>query len=236
MAEIVVVYFSAYGHIAKMSEAVAQGVNDTEGCKAKVVRIPDFEDESLRVAYQRTQVSSTKINHFKLTKSKEDYERNEQEQESIPLVSMDDLRNADGVIWGFPTYLGSMPGQVKSFLDRAGQFCTTGELEGKPTALFTSAGSIHGGHEATLLSSLVPLLHLGMIFIGLPYTENPEYLTDKAIGGSSYGASTLAGPDGSRKPTEEELVMAARLGSRVAKVARSFEETGFIQSRNISEK
>ncbi|KGA97582.1 flavoprotein [Alkalihalobacillus alcalophilus ATCC 27647 = CGMCC 1.3604] len=225
MAEIVVVYYSAFGHIAKMSEAVVIGANRIPGVQARALRIPDFDDESLRPVKKENQIIDEKVSHFKLGKRIEDYKENEQQQSHIPLVTMEDLKNADGIIWGFPTYLGSMPGRVKTFFDEAGQFCTTGELEGKPTALFTSAGSIHGGHEATLLSSIVPLLHLGMIFMGLPYTENPEYLTDEPIGGSSYGASTLAGPDGEREPVQKELTMAARLGERVARVAKAFEDS-----------
>ncbi|ARK32016.1 NAD(P)H:quinone oxidoreductase [Halalkalibacter krulwichiae] len=223
MTEVVIVYYSAFGHIATLSEAIAKGVERVEGVRYKLVRIPEFNDPSIRVVNQRSNQKEEGLGqHFKLTKRVEDYDRVQEEQASIPIAAMEDLRLADGIIWGFPTYLGSMPAQVKSFLDQAGQFCTTGDLEGKPTALFTSAGSIHGGHEATLLSSLVPLLHLGMLFVGLPYTENPEYLTDQAIGCSPYGVSTLAGPDGSRIPVEEELTMASRLGERVARIAKAF--------------
>ncbi|WP_332695303.1 NAD(P)H:quinone oxidoreductase [Halalkalibacter lacteus] len=223
MTKILIIYYSAFGHIATLSEAIADGVQRVDGVTYKHARIPEFADRSIRVVNQRSNQDEEGLGqHFKLTKRVEDYERVQQEQLHIPVATLDDLAEADGIVWGFPTYLGSMPAQVKSFLDQAGQFCTTGELEGKPTALFTSAGSIHGGHEATLLNSLVPLLHLGMIFIGLPYTQNPEYLTDKAVGCSPYGVSTLAGPDGSRTPCQDELKMAGRLGERVARVAKSF--------------
>ncbi|GAE33139.1 NAD(P)H:quinone oxidoreductase [Halalkalibacter akibai] len=223
MTKILVIYYSAFGHVANLAQAIAKGVEKVEGVEYKLVRIPEFADPSIRVVNQRSnQKQDGLAQHFKLTKRIDDYEKVQKEQEHIPVATMDDLKEADGVIFGFPTYLGSMPGQVKTFLDQAGQFCTTGELEGKPTALFTSAGSIHGGHEATLLNSLVPLLHLGFIFVGLPYTQNPEYLTDKAIGCSPYGVSTLAGPDGSRTPVKEELIMSSRLGERVAQVAKAF--------------
>ncbi|WP_227937336.1 NAD(P)H:quinone oxidoreductase [Alkalihalobacillus deserti] len=223
MTKVLIIYYSAFGHIATLSEAIAKGVDRVDGVTSKLVRIPEFEDPNIRIVNQRNAEEEEGLaKHFKLTKRIEDYKEVQHEQASIPVATMDDLRDADGIIWGFPTYLGSMPGQVKSFLDQAGQFCTTGELEGKPTALFTSTGSIHGGHEATLLNSLVPLLHLGLIFVGLPYTENPEYLTDQAIGCSPYGVSTLAGPDGSRTPVVEELTMAGRLGERVARVAKAF--------------
>ncbi|WP_050180092.1 NAD(P)H:quinone oxidoreductase [Domibacillus robiginosus] len=226
MTSITVIYYSAFGHIAALSEAVAAGAERIEGVTCKRVRIPEFSDPSLQVARQRREeVPSELGQHFQLTKRIEDYEFVQKKQADIPVATMDDLREADGIVWGFPTYLGTMPGQVKSFLDQAGGFCTTGELEGKPTAVFTSAGSIHGGHEATILTSLVPLLHLGMIFVGLPYTKNPEYLTDQAIGGSPYGASTLAGPDGSRQPCEGEQTMAARMGERVAAIAHSLKQS-----------
>lgn len=222
MTKIAIVYYSAFGHIATMSKSIATGVERVEGVGAKLLRISEFSDPRIRPINQRKEENQNQLDqHFKLTKRIEYYEKAQQEQESIPTATLEDLRDVDGVIWGFPTYLGTMPGQVKSFLDQVGQFCTTGELEGKPTAIFTSAGSIHGGHEATILTSIVPLLHLGMIFIGLPYTENPEYLTDRAIGCSPYGASTLSGPDGSRVPVEEELVMAGRLGERVGRIARA---------------
>lgn len=235
MTTIAIVYYSAYGHIAELSEAVAEGVSAVEGAVYRRMRIPEFSDPAIQVALQRQDQASSKLGkHFGLTKRVEDYEKVQQDQAMIPIATMDDLREADGIIWGFPTYLGTMPGQVKSFLDQAGQFCTTGELEGKPTALFTSAGSIHGGHEAALLTSLVPLLHIGMIYVGLPYTENPEYLTDKAVGGSPYGASTLAGPDGSRRPCDDERKMAGRLGTRVAIIADSLKKGCSLSSNKNS--
>ncbi|MFZ4452930.1 NAD(P)H:quinone oxidoreductase [Salibacterium aidingense] len=225
MANVLILYYSGFGHIRTMAEVVAAGAAQVKGTKAEIAKIPEFEDETLRVVNQSYHQQEGLSNHFRLTKRKEDFEASQRAQEHIPTAAMHQLREADGIIWGFPTYLGSMPAQVKSFLDHAGQFCSTGELEGKPTALFTSAGSIHGGHEAALLGSLVPLLHLGMIYMGLPYTENPEYLTANPVGGSPYGASTLAGPDSSRVPAEDELTMASRLGKRVARVAWSFEQS-----------
>lgn len=223
MTKIAIVYYSAFGHISALSKEVVSGAERVEGVESRLLRIPEFSDPTIRAVNQRNDQNQKGLaQHFKLTKRMEYYEKTQQEQQSIPVATVADLRDVDGVIWGFPTYLGTMPGQVKTFLDQVGQFCTTGELEGKPTAIFTSAGSIHGGHEATILTSIVPLLHLGMIFLGLPYTENTEYLTDRAIGCSPYGVSTLAGPDGSREPVEDELVMAGRLGERVARVAKTF--------------
>jgi NAD(P)H dehydrogenase (quinone) len=120
---------------------------------------------------------------------------------------------------GNPDPYGSMPAQMKQYLDSAGGLWMQGKLEGKPTAIFASSGSIHGGQETTIITSLVPLLHFGMIFVGLPYGENPEMLTADAVGGSPYGASTVAGPQGTEQPKDVDLTMAKRLGARVAKVA-----------------
>jgi NAD(P)H dehydrogenase (quinone) len=224
MANVLIIYFSAYGHIHKMAEAAAEGAV-SEGHVAKLVRIPDFlhpdnitallDHPERRRGAEDSGLSGT----FRVGGRWEKYEAAQEVQQSIPLATADDLRWADGIVWGFPTYYGSMPAQVKSFLDLSGSLCANGELEGKPTGVMTSAGSIHTGHEATILTSIIPLLHFGMVYVGLPYSQNPEYLTADAIGGSPYGPSTLAGPDSSRSPDERELRMAGRLGARVARFA-----------------
>ncbi|MBO8164172.1 MAG: NAD(P)H:quinone oxidoreductase [Brevibacillus sp.] len=200
MAKVLIVYYSAYGHIYEMAKAVADGVKQAGG-EVKIAKVPEFpavkEAMSAQPAYQAAQ----------------------QLQADVPEVTQDDLTWADGIIWGVPTRYGMMPAQMKQVLDAAGGLWAKGALEGKPTAVFTSSGSIHGGQETTILTTLVPLLHFGMIFVGLPYGENQEQLTAEGIGGSPYGASTVAGPDGSRRPAEAELTMASRLGTRVARVA-----------------
>ncbi|MBW5447916.1 flavoprotein [Cohnella sp. CFH 77786] len=226
MANVLIVYFSAYGHMYRMAEAAARGVEGA-GHAANVMRIPEFrhpdnvtallDHPSRRQGGQDDPVSGA----FRTGARWEKYEKALEEQKRVPEATTDDLRAADGIVWGFPTYYGSMPAQVKLFLDHSGSLCAGGELEGKPTGVMTSAGSIHTGHEATILTSIVPLLHFGMIYVGLPYSQNPEYLTADAIGGSPYGPSTLAGPDSSRTPDERELRMAARLGARVARFAEA---------------
>ncbi|GGK35021.1 NAD(P)H dehydrogenase (quinone) [Caldalkalibacillus thermarum] len=203
MANILIPYYSAYGHIFKMAQAVAEGAKKVEGTEVKLVRIPEFDVVKEAMSGQDAYVQAQKA------------------QQDIPEATHDDLVWADGIIWGIPTRYGSMPAQIKQFLDSAGQLWLNGSLEGKPTAIFTSSGSIHGGQETTVITSLVPLLHFGMIFVGLPYGENPEQLTTDGIGGSPYGASTVAGPDGSAQPDDRDLTMASRLGERLAKIAKA---------------
>jgi NAD(P)H dehydrogenase (quinone) len=134
-------------------------------------------------------------------------------------ATLDDLRWADGIAWGTPTRYGAMATPMKRFLDGMIDVWKSGELEDKPAGVFTSTASIHGGQESTILTTLVPLLHFGMIFVGTPYVQNPQIMTAEAMGGSPYGPSTVAGPDGSRTVAEVELTIARSLGVRLARVA-----------------
>ncbi|GGJ13295.1 NAD(P)H dehydrogenase (quinone) [Alicyclobacillus cellulosilyticus] len=230
MANILVVYYSLFGHIYEMAKAAVEGARQIGTTTVKLSRIPDFKEYEIPpqlLSSKQNAGTHCTVDPFKTGERLEKYERNVALQNSVPIASLDDLRWADGVIWGFPGYYGMMPSQVKLFLDMAGEACREGWLEGKPAGVLTSAGSIHAGHETTILTSIVPLLHFGMIFVGSPYTENPEYLTDEALGGTPYGPSTLAGPDSSRIPDPRELLMAARLGRRVALVAEAL-QTNFM--------
>ncbi|WP_223066949.1 NAD(P)H-dependent oxidoreductase [Paenibacillus caui] len=231
-AKVLIIYYSAYGHIFEMAKAAAKGAEEA-GCEVRIRRIPEMESENNRTPYldkrERGSDFSVLGTRFKTVARFEKYEKALALQQDIPIATNDDLVWADGIVWGFPTRYGSMPSQVKLFLEFATDLCGSGGLEGKPAGIMTSAGSIHTGHEATLLTAMVPLFHFGMLIVGLPYTENPEYLTADPIGGTPYGASTLAGPDSSRTPDERELVMAGRLGTRVAKVAKSLRTTGFLE-------
>jgi NAD(P)H dehydrogenase (quinone) len=134
-------------------------------------------------------------------------------------ATVDDLRWADGIAWGTPTRYGAMATPVKHFLDGLVDVWKRGDLEDKPTGVFTSTASIHGGQESTILTTLVPLLHFGMIFVGTPYVQNPQIMTADAVGGSPYGPSTVAGPDGTRAVAEVDLLTARSLGVRLARVA-----------------
>lgn len=199
--KILIPYYSAYGHIYQMVQAVAEGAQGAGDVEVKMVKVPEFEGVKKAMSEQQPYVDAQNA------------------QDNVPEATHDDLRWADGIIWGIPTRYGSMPAQMKQYLDSAGSLWMNGELEGKATAVVTSTGSIHGGQETTALTTFVPLMHFGMIYVGLPYGENPEQLTTEGIGGSPYSASTIAGGDGSRNPADVELTMAARLGARVAKVA-----------------
>src|SRR5918997_3007135 len=131
-------------------------------------------------------------------------------------ATLDDLRWADGIAWGTPTRYGTMATPMKRFLDEMVEIWTRGELEDKPTGVFTSSASIHGGQESTILTTLVPLLHFGMIFVGTPYVQNPQILSADAVGGSPYGPSTVAGLDAKRLVPEVDLLTARNLGVRIA--------------------
>lgn len=201
MTNVLVVYYSAYGHIYNMARSVEEGAKSVPGANVKLVKIPEFEVAKKHLSTQ------------------EPYVRAQEAQKDVPEATHDDLIWADGIIWGVPTRYGMMPAQMKQFFDAAGGLWARGELEGKPTAVFVSTGSIHGGQETTAITTFVPLLHFGMILVGLPYGENAEQLTGEGIGGTPYSASVVAGPDGSRSADNRELVMASRLGKRVAIVA-----------------
>ena len=198
---IVIPYYSSYGTTHKLAQAVAAGARDTGTASVRLRRIPELPGAEEGMS------------------GDDAYEAAQEDMADVPRVAHDDLRWADGIIWGSPTRYGNMTAQMKQFLDSTGALWQNGELEGKATAMFTSTATIHGGQETTILTSLVPLLHLGMIFVGLPYGENPQILTTDGIGGSPYGPSTLAGGDGSRQPVEEELLSARNLGRRVANVS-----------------
>lgn len=203
MTRILIPYYSSYGHTHRMAEAVAEGARKVEGTEVKLAKIPEFEITRQIMSKQ------------------EPYVKAQEAQKEVPEATHEDLKWADGILWGIPTRYGMMPAQMKQFLDAAGSLWVKGDLEGKPTAVFTSTNTIHGGQETTALTTFVPLMHFGMIFVGLPYGENPEQVTSDGIGGSAYSASTVAGPEGDQMPDERELLMASRLGERVTRVAQA---------------
>jgi NAD(P)H dehydrogenase (quinone) len=203
LANILVVYYSSYGHIYEMALAASEGVKQVDGTEVKVVKVPEFEVTKQYMSQQDAYVKA------------------QEAQSDIPEVTLDDLKWADGIVWGIPTRYGMMPAQIKQLLDSAGGLWANGDLEGKATAVITSSNTIHGGQESTAITSFVPLMHFGMIYVGLPYGENSEMMTDEGIGGSPYAASTVAGADGSKQPVDAEKKMASRLGARVAKVAKA---------------
>lgn len=198
---VLIAYYSAYGHIYRMAQSVVEGAQSVPDTDVRLRRIAELEEARKALSQQPYYVQA------------------QAQQADVPEATLDDLQWADGVAWGIPTRFGNMPAQVKQFLDSAGSLWLSGALEDKAAGIFTSTATIHGGQESTILTSLVPLLHLGFIFVGTPYHQNPQILVTDDIGGSPYGPGTLAGPDGSRQPVESELLTARNLGIRVAKVA-----------------
>lgn len=142
-----------------------------------------------------------------------------QQQQDIPVCTLDDLRQADGVIFGTPTRYGNMTAQMKQLVDSTASLWLNGEMEGKPAGVFTSTASTHGGQETTLLTMMVPLIHLGMLIVGVPYSTEGMIHTE-ARGGTPYGASTIAGERGELQPTTEDLSIAGVLGARVANITK----------------
>ncbi|CAN5617019.1 NAD(P)H:quinone oxidoreductase [soil metagenome] len=199
--QVLVVYYSTYGHTYTMACAVADGARSVENSEVRLRRVPELEEAEEALSSQEAYVEA------------------QEDQSKIPLVTHDDLRWAHGIIWGFPTRFGNMPSQVKQFIDTTGPLWQQGELEDKATGIFTSTATIQGGQETTIITSLIPLLHLGMIFVGTPYGQNPQIMTAEAMGGSPYGPGTVAGPEGDREPLEAELATARNLGNRVGRVA-----------------
>jgi NAD(P)H dehydrogenase (quinone) len=194
MAKVLVLYYSSYGHIETMAYAVAEGARST-GAEVDVKRVPELVPEDV-----------AKASHFKL-------------DQAAPVCTVDELAHYDAVILGVPTRFGNMPAQMKNFLDQTGGLWFHGKLIGKVGAVFTSTGSQHGGQESTILSTHTVLLHHGMVIVGLPYSWQGQMNKDEITGGSPYGASTVAGADGSRQPTANELEGARYQGAHVARIA-----------------
>lgn len=200
-SNVLVPFYSTFGHVHRMAEAVADGARSVGGTDVRVRRIPELEAA-------RTAMSGL-----------EWYVKAQEAQAHIPEVTQDDLRWADGVAWGTPTRFGNMAAQVKQYIDTLGGLWQKGELEDKVAGVFTSTANVGGGQETTILTTHVPLLHLGFILVGSPYGQNPGIFGVDGRGGSPYGPGTVAGGDGSRQPSENELQTARNLGIRIAKAA-----------------
>lgn len=202
MTKLLITYYSSYGHIYKMAKAARDAAAENNDYEVKMLKIPELEAAKKAMSAQEAYLEAQKA------------------QADVKEVTLADLEWADGIVWGIPTRFGNMPAQVKQFMDTAGGLWAEGKLEDKATGIMSSTNTLHGGQESTILSSMIPLIHFGMIFVGSTYGQNPELSEDKLQGGSPYGPSTVAGPDGSKVPTEGDLNMAARLAKRVARVAK----------------
>lgn len=198
--KILVVYYSMYGHIYKMVQAAAEGVNSVEGMEVVVRRVPEtLSDEVLE---------------------KMGAKEAQKQQAHIPICTLDELGEADAVIFGTPTRFGNMCGQMRQFLDATGQLWMKGSLVGKVGSVMTSSNTQHGGQESTILSFHTTLLHQGMVIVGLPYTFQGQMTMDGISGCSPYGASTIAGNNGSRSPSQNELDGARFQGAHVANITK----------------
>ncbi len=194
MTKVLVLYYSSYGHIETMANAVAEGARAT-GATVDVKRVPETVPEEI-----------AKGAYFKL-------------DQAAPVATVAELANYDAIIIGAPTRFGRMPSQLAAFLDQAGGLWATGALHGKVGAAFTSSATQHGGNETTLFSILTNLLHFGMVLVGLPYSHQGQMTIDEIVGGAPYGATTIAGGKGERQPSAIELAGARHQGELVAKTA-----------------
>ena len=199
MSKLLVSFYSAYGHVHQLAQAVVQGA-EAAGAEVRLRRFPELPAAKEAMSGQ------------------EWYVKAQEAMADIEDVTHDDLRWADAIAWGTPTRYGVAASQVRAFIDTTGALWQNGELEGKAAGVFVSTATIHGGQETTVMTFIPTLLHLGMVIVGTPYGENPQILTTDGVGGSPYGPGTLAGPDGSRQPVEVELQTARNLGARLAKV------------------
>lgn len=197
--KILIVYYSTYGHVHKMAEAVAEGARKIEGAEAVMRRVP--ETLPREVLEKMGAVDA------------------QQKMAQVPICSVEELASADAVIFGTPTRFGNMCGQMRQFLDATGQLWAQGALVGKVGSVFTSSATQHGGQESTILSFHITLLHHGFVIVGLPYAFQGQMRIDEITGGSPYGASTIAGGAGERMPSENELDAARFQGKHVAAIA-----------------
>jgi len=197
--KVSVVFYSMYGHIYRMAEAVAEGARSVKGAEVKLAQVPET-------------LSAEIIEKMGATGARKVFAH-------VPIATLDDLSGADAVIFGTPTRFGNMCAQMRAFLDSTGGLWVKGSLIGKPGSVFTSSNTQHGGQETTIVSFHLTLLHQGMVIVGMPYSEKRQMVMDEITGGSPYGASTIAGADGSRTPSENELAMARFQGAHVASIA-----------------
>ncbi|MBV9386678.1 MAG: NAD(P)H:quinone oxidoreductase [Chroococcidiopsidaceae cyanobacterium CP_BM_ER_R8_30] len=197
--KILVVYYSMSGHTLQLARAVTEGAREIAGAEVILRRVQEFEDVDREI---------DKDEHARAIR---------EQQKDIPVCTVDDLREADGVIFGSPTRYGNMTAQMKHLIDSTASLWLKGEMEGKPAGVFTSTASTHGGQETTLLTMMVPLLHLGMLVVGVPYSL-PEMIHTEARGGTPYGATTIVGAQGELQPKSEDLNIARGLGRRVAEI------------------
>ena len=198
--KIYVVFYSLYSHVYQLAEAVADGASEVKNCEVSLFQVPELMPED---ALEKSGGKETRESFS-----------------HVPYISPEQLGDADAIIFGTPTRFGNMAAQMRNFLDQTGGLWMKGGLIGKVGSVFTSTGTQHGGQETTITSFHTTLLHHGMVIVGVPYSEQRLMNMDEITGGTPYGASTLAGADGSRQPSENELEIAKFQGRHVAEIAQ----------------
>lgn len=195
MSRVLVLYYSSYGHIEAMAHAIAEGALSVDGTQVDIKRVPELVPEEI-----------AKKANMKL-------------DQAAPIAAPAELADYDAIIFGTPTRYGNMCAQMRNFLDQTGGLWLKGVLVGKVGSVFASTATQHGGQETTLTSFHTTLLHLGLVIVGLPYSAAGQMTMDEISGGSPYGATTIAGGDGSRMPSANELELARFQGRHVASIA-----------------
>jgi NAD(P)H dehydrogenase (quinone) len=197
--KVLIAFYSTYGHVYKMAQAVAEGAKEVAGTQVELRRVPETLPADVLQKMGAVDAQKTFAD--------------------IPICKVDELASADAIIFGTPTRFGNMCGQMRQFLDATGQLWSQGALVGKVGSVFASTATQHGGQESTLLSFHITLLHQGMVLVGLPYAFQGQMRNDEITGCSPYGATTIAGTQGERTPTENELAGARFQGKHVATIA-----------------
>ena len=197
--KILIVYYSTYGHLQKMAQAVVEGAEQVDNAEVLLRRVPETLSHDIIEAMGAVDAQKA--------------------QAHIPECTVEELAQADAIIFGTPTRFGNMCGQMRQFLDGTGGLWSKGALVGKVGSVFASTATQHGGQEATLLSFHITLLHHGLVVVGLPYSFDGQMRIDEITGGSPYGATTIAGTSGERMPSDNELAAARFQGKHVAEIA-----------------
>jgi NAD(P)H dehydrogenase (quinone) len=196
--KILIVYYSTYGNVYRMAQLVAEGVQEVEGAEPVIRRVPELIPDSV-------------------IDSREDMKAGRDKQKDVPLVTKEEFQEAGAIAFGTPTRFGNVSAQLKNQIDQLTSLWLKGELEGKPAGVFVSTGSLHGGQETTILTLMAPLLHLGMIVVGVPYSVQELFTTQG--GGSPYGPGHVAGGDNAREIDDQEAAICRALGRRLAQLA-----------------
>ena len=203
--KVLIVFYSMYGHIYRMAEAVAEGVREVPGAEAVLRRVPETLPDDVLAKMGAVEAQKAFAN--------------------VPVCTVDELAQADAIIFGTPTRFGNMCGQMRQFLDATGQLWFEGALVGKVGSVFASSATQHGGQESTILSFHITLLHQGFVIVGLPYAFQGQMGIDEITGGSPYGASTITGGQGERMPSDNELAAARYQGKHVTNIASKLSQS-----------